>query len=102
MGIEIERKFLLRSDAWRDGAGEGVPMKQGYFAGVPGESPTVRIRIAGPRAFLTIKGTPDGLARSEFEYEVPVADAEAMLREPGGGKTALHLFCGKRTVLGGG
>ena len=81
MGVEIERKFLLRSDAWRDGAGEGVPMKQGYFAGVPGESPTVRIRIAGPRAFLTIKGTPDGLARSEFEYEVPVADAEAMLRE---------------------
>ena len=88
MGVEIERKFLLRSDAWRDGAGEGVPMKQGYFAGVPGESPTVRIRIAGPRAFLTIKGTPDGLARSEFESEVPVADAEAMLRE----------FCGSRVV----
>lgn len=88
MGVEIERKFLLRSDAWRAGAGEGVTMKQGYFAGVPGESPTVRVRIAGARAFLTIKGEPNGLARSEFEYEIPVADAEAMLRE----------FCGTRVV----
>ena len=88
MGVEIERKFLLSSDAWRAGAGEGVTMKQGYFAGVPGESPTVRVRIAGARAFLTIKGEPNGLARSEFEYEIPVADAEAMLRE----------FCGTRVV----
>ena len=88
MSVEIERKFLLRSDAWREGAGEGVALKQGYFTGVPGESPTVRVRIAGKQAFLTIKGAPDGLARSEFEYEIPLADAEAMLRE----------FCGTRVM----
>ncbi len=88
MAVEIERKFLLCSDAWRAGAGEGVTMKQGYFAWVPGESPTVRVRIAGKRAFLTIKGESNGLARNEFEYEIPTADAEAMLRE----------FCGTRVV----
>lgn len=88
MGVEIERKFLLASDVWREFADDGIRMIQGYFAGIPGESPTVRVRIAGERAFLTVKGRSDGFARSEFEYAVPVADAEAMLRE----------FCGDRVV----
>ncbi len=86
MGIEIERKFLLASEAWRADADEGVKMKQGYFSGVAGA--TVRVRIAGEQAFLTIKGRPSGLIRSEFEYPVPVGDAEAMLRE----------FCGTRII----
>ena len=53
MGIEIERKFLLASDAWRADADRGVRMVQGYFELSPG-APTVRVRIAGENAFLTV------------------------------------------------
>ncbi len=89
MGVEIERKFLLRSDAWRRDAGIGIRLVQGYFETGPGDSsPTVRVRIAGEKAFLTIKGRPSGLVRSEFEYPLPVADADAMLKE----------FCGERII----
>jgi len=84
MAIEIERKFLLASDAWRASAQPGVRMVQGYFPGPP----TVRVRIAGDKAFLTIKGACRNFSRSEFEYEIPVADAEAML----------HEFCDSRIV----
>lgn len=87
MGVEIERKFLLASDSWRSGAGRGVRMVQGYFERAP-EGPTVRIRIAGECAYLTIKGAAKHFSRSEFEYAIPVADAEAMLRE----------FCSGRLV----
>ncbi len=79
MGIEIERKFLVASDAWRGLARQpGTAMRQGYLAaGGPG-LPTVRIRIAGPAAMLTVKG-PGQKVRAEFEYPIPLADAEAML-----------------------
>jgi len=79
MGIEIERKFLVASDAWRDLARQpGTAMRQGYLAaGGPG-LPSVRIRIAGPAAMLTVKG-PGQKVRAEFEYPIPLADAEAML-----------------------
>ncbi|MDR0931962.1 MAG: CYTH domain-containing protein [Victivallales bacterium] len=87
MGVEIERKFLLSSDTWRAEASSSVRIIQGYFEIAPG-TPTVRVRIAGERAFLTIKGGVKNLSRSEFEYEIPVVDAEAMLRE----------FCGTRIV----
>lgn len=87
MAVEIERKFLLASEAWRSGAESAVRMVQGYFELLP-PSPTVRVRIAGEKAFLTVKGPVRNISRSEFEYEVPVADAEAMLRE----------FCGGRVV----
>lgn len=88
MGVEIERKFLLASDAWRAAAGVGVRMIQGYFERVSEQSATVRVRIAGEQAFLTIKGRVKNFSRSEFEYVIPLADAEAMLRE----------FCGTRLV----
>ncbi|TCZ63211.1 CYTH domain-containing protein [Roseicella aquatilis] len=80
MGTEIERKFLVAGDGWRrEAAGPGVPLRQGYLAGGGGpEAPVVRVRLAGPRAFLTIKG-PGLTTRAEFEYPIPVADAEAML-----------------------
>ena len=87
MAVEIERKFLLASEAWRSGAESAVRMVQGYFELLP-PSPTVRVRIAGEKAFLTVKGPVRNISRSEFEYEIPVADAEAMLRE----------FCGGRVV----
>lgn len=76
MGIETERKFLLSSDGWRDGVVSITSMRQGYLAVAPERS--VRVRIAGPVAWLTLKFGGSGLTREEYEYEVPVHDAEAM------------------------
>ncbi|MFM2150312.1 MAG: hypothetical protein RLZZ187_2618 [Pseudomonadota bacterium] len=79
MGIEIERKFLVASDAWRALARQpGTAMRQGYLAAGGPSLPSLRIRIAGTAAFLTVKG-PGGKVRAEFEYPIPPADAEAML-----------------------
>jgi CYTH domain-containing protein len=79
MPVEIERKFLVASPAWRQAVrGEGLPIRQGYLATGGGTAPVVRIRCAGPDAYLTIKG-PGGLVRAEFEYPVPPDHAEAML-----------------------
>ena len=75
MGSEIERKFLVRGDGWRAGA-PGTLQRQGYLST---EDPTVRVRIEGGRATLAVKGAQKGLTRPEFEYEVPLADAEEML-----------------------
>ncbi|MBK6763810.1 MAG: CYTH domain-containing protein [Micrococcales bacterium] len=78
MGVEIERKYLVVGDAWRAQVVSATRIVQGYLA--RGEV-TVRARIRGDRAYLTIKGRSQGIARSEFEYEIPVPDAEAMLTE---------------------
>lgn len=75
MAVEIERKFLVTGDGWRALA-QGTAYRQGYL---PSEGCTVRVRVAGQRAFLTIKGKTVGATRSEFEYEIPPADAVAML-----------------------
>ena len=72
MGIEIERKFLVTGQQWRQGA-EGVPYRQGYLCRGPGR--TVRVRVAGPLAFLTVKGPSTGASRAEFEYPIPKGDA---------------------------
>ena len=77
MGTEIERKFLISSDAWRHEA-TGVPYAQGYIS--RGTGRTVRIRIAGDKAFLTIKGPITGISRAEFEYPIPMDDARDLLR----------------------
>lgn len=79
MGIEIERKFLVAGDGWRAAVrGPGLAMRQGYLAaGGPG-LPSVRIRLMGEEAVLTVKG-PGGKVRAEFEYPIPAADAAAML-----------------------
>jgi adenylate cyclase len=76
MGVEIERKFLVRDRSVLDGS-TGVRYRQGYLTRVPER--TVRVRLAGDRGFLTIKGRSSGASRAEFEYEIPVADAEALL-----------------------
>jgi adenylate cyclase len=79
MGIEIERKFLVAGEGWRGAVqGQGVRMRQGYLAVGGADQPSVRIRVAGERAWLTVKG-PGGKVRAEFEYPIPVPDAEAML-----------------------
>lgn len=76
MAHEIERKFLVVSDAYRH-ASTGVLYKQGYLHA--GTAPIVRVRICGEQASLTIKGATTGITRAEFEYEIPVPDAEQML-----------------------
>jgi CYTH domain-containing protein len=77
MATEIERKYLVVGEGWRDAAlGPGVVLRQGYLAAGPG--PVVRVRLAGTAAFLTVKG-PGLLSRAEFEYPIPPADAVAML-----------------------
>jgi len=76
MGIEIERRFLLRNESWRPLADAGKPMRQFYIALHEGVS--VRLRTVDDHlAWLTIK-TGSGLQRGEYEYPVPVADARAL------------------------
>lgn len=78
MAVEIERKFLVVGEGWRD-EGEGIGFRQGYLSTAPERS--VRVRIKGEAALLTVKGASDGLARLEFEYEIPVEDAVTLLEE---------------------
>ena len=76
MATEIERKFLVRGDHWRS-LGIGQYYKQGY---IPTQDHTVvRVRIVGDRGYLTIKGKNQGMVRAEFEYPIPLGDAEIML-----------------------
>lgn len=74
--IEIERKFLVVSDQWRALA-TGTLYRQGYIPTL--DDRTVRVRIAGQQGYLTIKGKTQGIARSEFEYQIPVEDAAQLL-----------------------
>ncbi len=75
MGQEIERKFLVQP-GWKPD-GEGSRIAQGYLSSVPER--TVRVRVRGRKGYLTVKGKNAGIQRAEFEYEIPLADAEAML-----------------------
>ena len=79
MGIEIERKFLLRSDAWRKQADAGTRYIQGYLIGA--QQASVRIRTEGTQAYLNIKSMTLGIQRLEFEYPVPLEDAQVMLAQ---------------------
>lgn len=76
MGIEIERKFLVRGDGWRSGAA-GQEIRQGYLCFDPDR--TVRVRLSGNQGYLTVKGRARGLVRAEFEYPIPGPDAQALL-----------------------
>lgn len=77
MAIEIERKFLVVGDTWRATA-QGTAYRQGYLCNRTESN--VRIRIGGNAAWLTIKGKTVGMSRPEFEYPLPLADAEELLR----------------------
>ncbi|MBP7706506.1 MAG: CYTH domain-containing protein [Candidatus Aminicenantes bacterium] len=76
MGQEIERKFLVKSDAWKAGA-KGAVHRQGYLSSVAER--IVRVRAVEGKGFLTIKGLTRGITRSEFECGIPVGDAELLL-----------------------
>jgi adenylate cyclase len=78
MGLEIERKFLVVSDAWRAQATGSVALEQGYLA--RSSDVSVRVRVHdGQSAFLTVKSGGQALARAEYEYEIPVPDARELL-----------------------
>lgn len=78
MPREIERKFLVRTDGWRGAATSSSELRQGYLLNTPEKN--VRVRKAGDRAWLTVKAAADGIARHEFEYEIPPADAAELLQ----------------------
>jgi CYTH domain-containing protein len=85
MAVEIERKFLVRDDSWRSLASRRQAIRDGLIAIANGRK--VRVRISNQRATLAVKSRTDGLANAEFEYEIPLADAEELLahhclREP--------------------
>jgi adenylate cyclase len=91
MGIEIERKFLLIDDGWRDAAHKVVPMAQGYLNDLVmvdsgAMQVSVRVRIEGEAAFLNMKSREAGPSRQEFDYPIPVTDARALLALCVGGK----------------
>ncbi len=78
MAKEIERKFLVTGDGWRDGCDAGTAIRQAYLVVLDDRS--VRVRIAGERtAKLTIKLGGAALVRDEFEYDIPLADAAALM-----------------------
>ena len=77
MATEIERKFLVKNDLWQDAVVSEARMKQGYLTSRGNAS--IRVRIANDKAFLNIKSATLGIRRLEFEYEIPLADADEML-----------------------
>ena len=76
MGTEIERKFLVRDPSVVDGL-SGTVLRQGYLSRAPER--TVRVRRGGDRAWMTVKGSNSGATRAEWEWEIPVRDADEML-----------------------
>lgn len=84
MGIEIERKFLIKKEKWEAvKPSNGELIIQGYLQKDPNK--TVRIRVKDNSGFITIKGKTKGVSRSEYEYEIPVEEAKYMIQE----------FCGQ-------
>ena len=83
MGQEIERKYRVTSDAWRRQARNVESLRQGYLADMdaPGARSSIRVRIGGDRAHLNIKSATLGIARQEYEYPLPLEDAQRMLDE---------------------
>ncbi|WP_455235009.1 CYTH domain-containing protein [Thiogranum longum] len=85
MGIEIERKFLVRDDSWREHADSGAYYSQAYLTSDPANC--IRVRIAADQAWLNIKSARSPLRRLEFEYEIPLEDARELMHEVCSGAT---------------
>ena len=84
MPIEIERKFLLANDGWRAAIERSEPLAQGYLVGAQAlreghARASVRARLADGQAWLNIKAAMPGIARTEFDYAIPVDDARILL-----------------------
>lgn len=80
MGVEIERKFLVHPSKWAkiQATLKGKQIQQGYLSLVPER--TIRVRIKNDQGFLTIKGKNQGIQRQEFEYKIPMLEAQALLQ----------------------
>jgi len=85
MAVEIERRFRVANDAWRAGVAHSMRITQGYLAIT--EHSVIRVRVRDAEGYVTIKSRDGGLARDEFEYAIPLADAEALLK-----------LCGQRVL----
>lgn len=85
MGLEIERKFLVVGDDWRNQVLDSSSIRQGYIARERGN--TVRVRIADDSAWITLKGATVGLARHEFEFSIGIEDAQEILNKLTAGRT---------------
>ena len=78
MGIEIERKFLIKANLWQQlPKPAGKYLRQGYLLSDPEK--TVRVRVKEGTGYITIKGKTEGASRPEYEYQIPVKDAEELL-----------------------
>ena len=77
MALEIERKFIVNDDSFRQIAYKSISIRQGYLSRIPER--TIRVRTIDDKGFLTIKGKNIGIVRNEFEYEIPLADALEIL-----------------------
>ncbi|WP_198243027.1 CYTH domain-containing protein [methane-oxidizing endosymbiont of Gigantopelta aegis] len=77
MALEIEHKFLLKNDNWRQHISHSVRYRQGYLCG--NDKTSIRVRTSDTDAWLNIKSATIGNHRQEFEYSIPLADAEKML-----------------------
>lgn len=104
MATEIERKFLLANDDWRAEADAGMLMRQGYLtSSLPSQAPksSIRVRISGDKADLNIKGATLGITRQEYDYPIPLADANELLDSLADGplieKTRYHVQHGAHT-----
>lgn len=114
MATEIERKFLLANDDWRAQADGGVVMRQGYLCALSSSDEpsadrlsadknksSIRVRIAGEQANLNIKSATLGITRQEYEYAIPLADANELLDTLANGplieKTRYHVQHGVHT-----
>jgi adenylate cyclase len=85
MAIEIERRFRVSSDAWRGSVARSTQITQGYLAIT--EDSVIRVRVRDTQGYVTIKSRDGGLARQEFEYAIPLADALSILK-----------LCGQRVL----
>ena len=79
MAVEIERKFLVNDDSWREQVLRSSKMQQGYLN--EAKQSSVRVRVAGDKAYLNIKSATLGIYRKEYEYAIPVGDAQEILSE---------------------
>ncbi len=78
MPLEIERKYLLASDAWRREVSRSKTMSQGYLVGQGGKA-SIRVRVAGDEARLNIKAAVVGASRAEYDYGIPLDEGQTLL-----------------------
>jgi adenylate cyclase len=86
MPLEIERKFLVASDSWKNSVARSVRIRDGLIASNNGQK--ARVRISDDAATIALKSRRRGLVRTEFEYEIPYSDAEEIMRTMCEGETA--------------